>query len=270
MESTPLRKEVPTLQLNNKIAIVTGAGQGIGEAISVRLAKEGADVVVSDINLDSTVKTGERIKALGRRSLAIEADVSESKDVEEMVNSTMKRFGRIDILVNNAGIVIVKPILEFEEEEWDKVINVDLKGVFLCSRAVAKIMIDQKSGKIINVSSSSGKMGTEFFATYAAAKFGVIGFTQGLAKELAPHRIIVNAVCPGIIDTEMWEYVDEELGKVLRLPKGEAFNRQIRNIPLSRAGTPEDVAGVVAFLLSSQADYMTGQAINVTGGMVMH
>jgi len=258
------------LRLNNKIVVVTGAGRGVGEAISIRLAKEGADIVVCDIDFDNAERTAEKIKTIGRQSLAIKADVSKGKDVEEMVNLTMEKFGRIDILVNNAGILIIKPIVEFEEEEWDRVIDVDLKGVFLCSRAVAKIMINQKSGKIINISSSSGKMGTEFFANYAAAKFGVIGFTQGLAKELAPYKITVNAVCPGIIATKMWDYVDEELSKRLSLPKGEAFKKQIQKIPLSQSGTPEDVAGVVVFLLSSEADYMTGQAINVTGGMVMH
>ena len=258
------------MRLNNKIAIITGAGRGIGEAISIRLAKEGTDIVVCDIDFDNAERTTEKIKTLGRQPLTIKIDVSKSKDVGEMVNLTMKKFGRIDILVNNAGIAIVKPIVEFEEEEWDKVIDVDLKGVFLCSKAVAKIMINQKSGKIINISSSSGKMGTEFFANYAAAKFGVIGFTQGLAKELAPYKITVNAVCPGIIGTKMWDYADEELSKRLGLPKGEAFKKQIQNIPLSRSGTPEDVAGIVAFLVSPEADYMTGQAINVTGGMVMH
>lgn len=258
------------MRLNNKIVVVTGAGRGIGEAISIRLAKEGADIVVCDIDFDNAERTAEKIKTIGRQSLAIKADVSKGKDVEEMVNLTMEKFGRIDILVNNAGILIIKPIVEFKEEEWDRVIDVDLKGVFLCSRAVAKVMINQKSGKIINISSSSGKMGTEFFANYAAAKFGVIGFTQGLAKELASCKITVNVVCPGIIGTKMWDYADEELGKILRLPKGEALKKQIQKIPLSRPGTPEDVAGVVVFLLSSEADYMTGQAINVTGGMVMH
>lgn len=258
------------MPLNNQIAIVTGGGQGIGEAISIHLAKQGKDVVVSDINLDSARKTAAKIKALGCQSLAIKADVSNSRDIEKMVDLTKEKFGRIDILVNNAGIVIVKPIVELEEEEWDRLIDVDLKGVFLCSKMVARIMINQKRGKIINISSSSGKMGTEFFAGYAAAKFGVIGFTQGLAKELARYNILVNAVCPGIIGTKMWEMVDGELGKRLGLAKGRAFQKEIEKIPLSRAGTAEDVAKVVAFLASSAAEYMTGQAINVSGGMVMH
>jgi len=258
------------LRLNDKIAIVTGAGRGIGEAISIRLAKKGANIVVCDIDFDNAERTAEKIKATGHRSLAIKADVSKSSDVEKMVNLTMEKFGRIDILVNNAGIVIVKPIVELEEGEWDKVINVDLKGVFLCSKAVAKIMIRQKSGKMINISSDSGKTGYALFAHYNAAKFGVIGFTQGLAKELAPYKINVNAVCPGIVGTKMWDYVDERLGRRWGLPKGEALRMHIKQIPLGRLETPEDVAGVVAFLASQDADYMTGQAINVTGGRETH
>lgn len=258
------------MRLNNKIAIVTGGGRGIGEAISIRLAKEDADVVVCDINFDNAQKTAEKIKATGRRSLAIKADVIKSTDVERVVNLTIEKFGRIDILVNNAGTVIVKPIVELEEEEWNKVIDVDLKGVFLCSKAVAKVMIRQKSGKIINMSSDSGKTGYALFASYNAAKFGVIGFTQGLAKELAPYKINVNAVCPGIVGTKMWEYVDEQLGKRWRLSKGEALKMHIKQVPLGRLETPEDVAGVVAFLASQDADYMTGQAINITGGREMH
>jgi len=258
------------LRLKNKIAIVTGAGRGIGEAISLRLAKEGADVVVSDIDLDSATQTAKKVKALGRRSLAIRTDVSKSSDVEKMVNLVVSNFGRINILVNNAGIVIVKPVVEFEEEEWDKVIDADLKGVFLCSKAVAKVMIKQGNGKIINISSDSGKTAHAFFTVYSAAKFGVIGFTQGLAIELAPYKINVNAVCPGIVNTKMWEYLDEELGKRLNLSKGEALKKRIQSIPLGRLETPEDVAGVVAFLASQDADYMTGQAINVTGGREVH
>jgi len=258
------------LRLDDKVAIVTGAGRGIGEAISIRLAREGADVVVCDVNLDSAKETAEKIETIGQRSLAIKTDVSKSSDVEKMVNLTLEKFGKIDILVNNAGIVIVKQIVELEEEEWDKVIDVDLKGVFLCSKAVAKVMINQKSGKIINISSDSGKTGYALFTSYNAAKFGVIGFTQGLAKELAPYGINVNAVCPGIVGTKMWEYVDEQLGKRWGLPKGEALKMHIKQIPLGRLETPEDVAGVVAFLASQDADYMTGQAINVTGGREMH
>ncbi len=258
------------MKSNDKVAIVTGAGRGIGEAISIRLAKEGVDIVVCDIDFNNAQKTAEEIKAIGRQSLVIRTDVSKSSDVEKMVNLAMEKFGRIDILVNNAGIVIVKPIVELEEEEWDKVIDVDLKGIFLCSKAVAKVMINQKSGKIINISSDSGKTGYALFAHYNAAKFGVIGFTQGLAKELAPYKINVNAVCPGIVGTKMWDYVDEQLGRRWGLPKGEALKMHIKQIPLGRLETPQDVAGIVAFLASPDADYMTGQAMNVTGGREMH
>lgn len=258
------------MRLDDKIAIVTGAGRGIGEAISVRLAKEGADIVVADINFNNAKRTVEKIKAIGRRALVVKVDVSKSNDIERMVDLTLEKFGKIDILCNNAGITIINSVVDFKEEQWDRMLNINLKGVFLCSRAVAKIMIKQKSGKIINTSSDSGKTGYALFASYNASKFGVIGFTQGLAKELAPYGITVNAVCPGIVKTKMWDYVDEELGKRWGLPKGEALKMHIKQIPLGRLETPGDVAGVVAFLASKDADYMTGQAINVTGGREMH
>jgi len=258
------------MRLQNKVAIVTGAGRGIGEGIALRLAKESAHVAVCDINLESAKATAQKIKSLGRRSLAVQADVSKSADVKRMVDEVMQEFGRIDILVNNAGITLVNPVVEFSEEDWDRLININLKGVFLCSKEVAKIMVKQKSGRIINISSDSGKTGYALFAPYNASKFGVIGFTQGLAKELAPHGVTVNAVCPGIIGTKMWEYLDEELGKRWNLPKGEALMMHIKQIPLGRLGNPEDVAKVVAFLASSDADYVTGEAVNVTGGREMH
>lgn len=257
------------MRLKNKVSIITGAGRGIGEIVSIYLAKEGADVVVSDINLDAVTQTAEKIKALGRRSLAIKADVTKSSDVEQMVSSTMKEFGRIDILFNNAGIVIFKPLVELKEEEWDAVINVSLKGTFLCSKAVAKIMINQKSGKIINMSSGAGKIGDKLYVSYSAAKAGVIGFTQALAKELGPYKINVNAVCPSIIHTKMMEKLDKEVGEIEGVPEGKVYERFVKNIPIGREGTPEDVAKLVAFLASSDADYMTGQAINIGGGLIM-
>lgn len=257
-------------KLDDKIALITGGGQGIGEAISIRLAKEGAHVIVADINLNSATEIVGKIEVMGCRSMAIKADVSNSKDVEEMVKSTMDEFGRIDILVNNAGILTLKSVVELEEKEWDKVINVNLKGVFLCSKAVAKIMINQKGGKIVSVSSSAAKKPGPFVVHYSAAKAGVVAFTQGLARELGPYKINVNAVCPGVVDTKMWRYQDEEVGRYLGLPKGELTKRFIEAMALHRLQPPEAIAAMVAFLASKEADEVTGQAINVCGGYVMH
>lgn len=257
-------------KLDDKVVLVTGGGRGIGEAISVYLAKEGANVIVSDIDLNSASRTTGKVKALSRRSMAIRADVSNSKDVEKMVKSIIEKFGRVDILVNNAGILTLKPVVELEEEEWDKVINVTLKGVFLCSKAVAKIMIDQKAGKIVNISSSAAKKPGPFVVHYSAAKAGVVAFTQGLARELGPYNINVNAVCPGVVDTTMWRYQDEEVGRYLGLPKGELTKRFIEAMALHRLQPPEAIAAMVLFLASKEADEVTGQAINVCGGYVMH
>jgi len=257
------------IDLKNKVAIVTGAARGIGRAIALRLAKERANVVVADINTEGAVKVAEEIKTLGCQSLPIKVDVVNEDQVNQMVQATLSKFKRINLLVNNAGAVIVKPVIELTEKEWDAVIDVNLKGTFLCSKAIAKVMIKQKSGKIINISSTAGKSGNVFFVSYNAAKAGILGFTQGLAKELAPYKINVNAVCPGIVGTKMWDYVDEEIGKRTNVPRGRTLQRHVEEIPLGRIETPEDVAGVVAFLASTDADYMTGQAINVSGGRTM-
>ncbi len=254
------------MSLKGKVAIVTGSGRGIGRAISLRLAKEGANVIIADINIKEAIEVGKEIETSGYHALPIKMDVTSENQVNQMVHTTLDKFKKIDILVNNAGAVIVKPVVELTDKEWDMIIDVNLKGTFLCSKAVAKVMIDQRSGKIINISSTGGKTGNVFFVSYNAAKAGVIGFTRGLAKELAPYKINVNAVCPGIVGTKMWDYLDEEVGKRMNLPKGEILKRNVEEIPLGRIETPEDVAGVVVFLASTDADYITGQAINVSGG----
>lgn len=258
------------MRLKGKIAVITGAGRGIGRAIALRLAEEGAHVVAADIDQASAEDTANQIESLGAESLALKVDVCSGDQVKAMVAAAVNRFGRIDILVNNAGITIAKPVVEFEEAEWDRMIDVNLKGVLRCSQEAAKIMIDQNSGKIINIASESGKTGRPIFSIYGATKFAIVGFTQGLAMELAPYRINVNAVCPGIVDTEMWEELDRVLSKRENLPKGAALKKRIKKIPLGRLESPEDVAGLVAFLASSDADYMTGQAVNITGGREVH
>ncbi|MDZ7261808.1 MAG: 3-oxoacyl-[acyl-carrier-protein] reductase [candidate division KSB1 bacterium] len=245
-------------KLDGKVAVVTGSARGIGRAIALRLAQEGADVVISDILVDEAGKTSQEIEALGRRSLALKTDVSQWTEAEALINQTVEKFGRIDILVNNAGINKDNLLIRMTEEEWDRVLSVNLKGCFNCTKAAAKIMIKQRSGKIINIASVVGIMGNAGQVNYAASKAGIIGLTKSVARELASRGIQVNAVAPGFIETEMTKALPEKAK--------ESF---LNAIPLKRAGTPEEVAAVVSFLSSSDSDYVTGQVIVVDGGMLM-
>ncbi len=256
-------------KLTAKVAIVTGAGRGIGRGIALRLAEEGCSLVINDLDLNGAKDVVRKIKERGRGAIAIRADVSKYPQVKRMVKAAIDRFKRIDILVNNAGITKVLPVTELTEKVWDKVMDINLKGTFLCSKEVAKQMIKQRSGKIINISSKSGKVGGLWLSAYCASKFGVIGFTQSLALELAPYGINVNAVCPGIVFTPLWKSLEKKYAKKLGIPIEKVRPYYVSKIPLGRDGTPEDVANVVIFLASSDSDYMTGQAINVTGGQEM-
>ncbi|MCD6169434.1 MAG: 3-oxoacyl-[acyl-carrier-protein] reductase [Candidatus Latescibacteria bacterium] len=244
--------------LQNKIAIVTGAGQGIGQAIAVRLAQEGADVAVSDINLQSAEQTASQIRQMDRRSLALKADVANFEDVRAMVEKSTQEFGRVDILVNNAGVTKDNLLVRMTQQQWDWVISVNLKGTFNCTKAVVPLMMRSRYGRIINIASVIGLVGNAGQANYAASKAGIIGLTKSAAKELASRGITVNAVAPGYIQTEMTERLPEQAK--------EAF---LKTVPLQRVGLPQDVAGVVAFLASEDASYITGQVINIDGGMVM-
>jgi len=244
--------------LQNKIAIVTGAGQGIGQAIAVRLAQEGADVAVSDINLQSAEQTASQIRQMDRRSLALKADVANFEDVRAMVEESTQEFGRVDILVNNAGVTKDNLLVRMTQQQWDWVISVNLKGTFNCTKAVVPLMMRSRYGRIINIASVIGLVGNAGQANYAASKAGIIGLTKSAAKELASRGITVNAVAPGYIQTEMTERLPEQAK--------EAF---LKTVPLQRVGLPQDVAGVVAFLASEDASYITGQVINIDGGMVM-
>jgi 3-oxoacyl-[acyl-carrier protein] reductase len=245
--------------LGGKVAIVTGASRGIGRATAIELAKAGAKVVVNYAgNQAAAEQVVSLIKENGGEAIAFKADVSNAEAVDALIKTTQETFGRIDILVNNAGITKDNLLMRMKEEEWDAVINTNLKGIFTCTKAVARSMMKQKSGKIINMTSVVGIMGNAGQSNYAAAKAGVIGFTKSMAKELASRGINVNAIAPGFISTDMTAVLSEQV-------KDELAHQ----IPLNRLGNPEDVAAAVLFLASDAANYITGQTIHVDGGMVM-
>ncbi len=245
--------------LDSKVAIVTGGSRGIGKEIVLTLAKAGANVVINYVgNKELAEDVAEEVRKLGRDALVIKADVSNNSDVDNLVAETMGKFGRIDILINNAGITRDNLIIRMKEEDWDKVIDTNLKSVFLTSKAVSKIMMKQREGKIINISSVVGTLGNAGQANYVAAKAGVIGLTKTLAKELASRGINVNAVAPGFIQTDMTANMREDIKEKL-----------LEQIPLARLGNPKDIANMVKFLVTEEASYMTGQIIHVDGGMVM-
>jgi NAD(P)-dependent dehydrogenase (short-subunit alcohol dehydrogenase family) len=249
------------MKLSDKIAIVTGAGSGFGQAIALELAKEGANVTVADFDEESVRKTAEEIQKIGRKAFTLKVDVRSNSEVENMAQKTLEKFGKIDILVNSASAATVNEVVNLKEEEWDNVIDVNVKGTFLCSRAVAKQMIKQgKGGKIVNLSSIAGNGGAGQLAHYAASKGALITFTQCLSLELTSHRINVNAVCPGIVDSSELKRGSELLG----IPSEEIEKEYISFSLQSEIGKPEDVAKLVVFLASNESDFMTGQAIDVS------
>ncbi len=247
------------MDLATRVAIVTGSGRGIGRAIALKLAGAGATVVANDIGdakpLEAVVK---EIKSMGKESLAVMADVSLAADVARLVEKTLATYKRIDILVNNAGINRDQLLLRMSEEDWDKVLAVDLKSVFLCTKAVVRHMAKQHWGRIISLSSVVGIVGNKGQANYASAKAGIIGFTRSIAKEVASHGVTVNAIAPGFIDTEMTRQLKEEWRQELK-----------KVIPMGEFGSPRDVAEAVAFLASEEAQYITGQVLGVDGGMAV-
>ena len=247
------------MKLQNQVALVTGASRGIGKEIALELARQGADVIVNFAGNEAKAQeVVEQIVSLGRKALAIRCDVANSEDVSAMMKTVIEAFDKIDILVNNAGVTRDNLLMRMKEEEWDSVINTNLKGVFLCTKAVTRPMMKQRKGTIINVASVVGISGNAGQANYVAAKAGVIGLTKTTAKELASRNIRVNAVAPGFISTDMTDQLSEEMKASL-----------LQQIPLARLGEPSDIAKVVAFLASEDSAYMTGQTLSVDGGMVM-
>ncbi|MBN1957193.1 MAG: 3-oxoacyl-[acyl-carrier-protein] reductase [Desulfuromonadales bacterium] len=244
--------------VQDKVALVTGASRGIGRSISLALAGQGAKIVAVDIDLQATEAFVTELKALGTDAVAVQGNVTIAADVERMVNVAKENFGRVDILVNNAGITRDALLLRMKDEDWDAVLDVNLKGAFLCTRAVAKLMTKQRSGRIINIASVVGQMGNAGQANYCASKAGLMGLTRSNARELAKRNITVNAVAPGFIATDMTDALPEQVRAELAA-----------QIPLERLGSADDIAHTVLFLASDQAGYITGQVIGVNGGMYM-
>jgi len=241
-----------------KVALVTGASRGIGRSIALLLASNGARIVAVDVNEEGTTALVEEIKALGGEAVGVQGNVTQAADAENMVDKAVEVFGRVDILINNAGITRDGLLLRMKEEEWDAVLNVNLKGAFLCTRAVAKVMTKQRYGRIINIASVVGQMGNAGQANYCASKAGIIGLTKSNARELARRSVTVNAVAPGFIATDMTDALPEKVKQEL-----------LAQIPLERLGSSDDIAHAVLFLAAETSAYITGQVIAVNGGMYM-
>ncbi len=242
----------------NKNAVVTGAARGIGKAIATRLAKAGLNVVVSDIMLEEAETVADMLRGFGVQAIAVKTDVSNPDDAENLVKTTVTQWGSIDFLVNNAGVTRDNLAVRMSEKEWDMVLDINLKGTFLCSQAASREMMKKRFGRIVNIASISGIRGTAGQANYAASKAGVIALSKTFARELGKRNITVNAIAPGFILTEMTEQLSEKVKE-----------EYITNIPLLRGGTPEDVAEAVLFLISPSASYITGTVINVSGGLLI-
>jgi NAD(P)-dependent dehydrogenase (short-subunit alcohol dehydrogenase family) len=259
------------MELRGQTAIVTGAGRNIGRAIALELAGMGADVVVAEVDRATGERTAEEVRKLGRRALALQTDVTRLADLTAMADRAMAEWGRIDILVNNAGIHKSMHTADVTEADWDRLLAVNAKGVFFASQAVLRHMVAAKRGNIISLASMAGKMGLKTSLVYGVTKAAVISMTRSLALAHAADGIRANCVCPGIVETDMIFQVDREAGEgLLGLKPGEYVKQRVEQIPLGRIERAEDVANVVGFLASSKSSYMTGQAINVTGGLVMY
>jgi 3-oxoacyl-[acyl-carrier protein] reductase len=246
------------MQLKDKVALITGAAQGIGKAIAIVMAKEGASIIVSDVNLELAEQTSNELSGMGAKAIPSKMNVADLAEVEARVKKGIEELGKIDVLVNNAGITKDALLVRMKKEDWDAVISVNLNGVFNLCRVIAPLMMKQRSGRIINIASIVGEMGNIGQANYSASKAGVIGFTKTLARELAPRGVTANAIAPGFIQTAMTDRIPEDVKK-----------KMLEQIPLGKLGKPEDVAAATVFLAGPEADYITGQVINVNGGMYM-
>ncbi len=249
------------MSFQNQVVLITGAGRGIGKALALAFARDGAKVAVNDINPGSCESTAAEINASGGEAAAFHADVSNKLAVQAMLIDLEDRWGRVDVLINNAGVEPHKPIVQLDEWDWDRTIDVNLKGAFICSQSVGRMMIKQGGGAIVNIASIAGRAaGLRDRSAYVASKTGLIGFTKECAREFAAHQIRVNAVCPGVIITEMTAHLRDNAAQL---------QKWLDDIPLGRLGEPDDVTGLVLFLCSDAARYITGQAINIDGGKVM-
>ena len=258
------------MELERQVAIVTGAGRGIGRATALELARMGADIVVAELDQAGAEGTAGEVRALGRRALVTLTDVTARKDLAAMAEAARSAFGRIDVLVNNAGIYRAAATLDVTEEHWDAIMNINAKAVFFATQAVLPAMLAQKRGAIVSLASMAGKIGSRTNLPYNASKAAVISMTKSLALAHAADGIRVNCVCPGFVETDMWTSVASEQGALLGMTP-EQFTAQRRaQVPLGRMERPEDVANVIAFLCSPRSEYMTGQALSVDGGLVMH
>ena len=257
------------LGLKGKVAIVTGGALGIGASIVEGFVKEGANVIIADNDFDAAQQLAEKMPTNESRILAIKTDVTVKSDADNLVATTLNEFGMIDILVNNAGVVSDINFVDLEEAEWDRICDVNIKGVYLVTRAVVPHMMSSRYGKIINLSSLAGKRGNIGLAHYCASKFAVLGITQSLAKELGQYNINVNAVCPGIVGTTMWDILLDARSRRQNLSREQIWDSWMEQIPLKRPQTPEDMANVVLFLSSEISRNITGEAISVNGGLYM-
>jgi NAD(P)-dependent dehydrogenase (short-subunit alcohol dehydrogenase family) len=258
------------MELENQVAIVTGSGRGIGRATALELARMGADVAIAELDREAAARTADEVKAVGRRAIVVPTDVTSRKDLAVMAERARIDLGRIDVLVNNAGIYRAASTLDITEEHWDAVMDLNAKAVFFASQAVLPAMIAQQRGSIVSLASMAGKIGSRTNLPYNASKAAVISITKSLALAHAADGIRVNCVCPGFVETDMWTVVAREQGPLLGLSPEEFTRQRLASVPLGRLERPEDVAAVIGFLVSSRAGYMTGQAINVTGGVIMH
>jgi len=258
------------MELKGQAAIVTGAGRGIGRAIALELARQGADLVIAELDQAGAKRTAEEVGALGRRAVAVPTDVTSRADLRAMVDRAKVELGRIDILVNNAGIYRAAATLDVTEEHWDAIMNINAKAVFFATQAVLPVMMAQKSGAIVSLASMAGKIGSKTNLPYNASKAAVVSITKSLALAHAGDGIRVNCVCPGFVETDMWSVVSRDQGKLLGMTPEEFTRQRAASVPLGRMETPQDVAHVVAFLAGPRSGYMTGQALSVDGGLVMH